>query len=89
MRQLIGANPQASRPFALRVVDLPLAAAMLGVKEMAQDREEPGPDVAAFLELLGTGPSPQECLLHEIVCPNTVMRQRRREVRAEPPEEAC
>ncbi len=51
---------------------------MLGVEEIAQDGEEPRPDVAALLELLGTGPGPQECLLHEIVCPNAVMRQRQR-----------
>src|SRR5215218_3260475 len=58
------------------VLHLPFVFAVLGVKEIAQDRKQPCIEVGAALEFVGIGPGAQDGVLNEIIRTISVMGER-------------
>lgn len=60
VRPLLGLGLQASGKESIRVFDLTAAFAVFGMKEIAQDREEPGLQIGVAPETVKVGNSPEE-----------------------------
>ena len=58
------------------VLHLPLVLEVLGVKEIAQDREEPCIEVRAALEFTDISQGAQDRALHQIVSPISAVGER-------------
>src|SRR6266699_4168372 len=64
---LLGLRFEGLRIRAVVVLDLAAALAIVGSKQVAENREEPCGHVGARLELVDVGKRAQQCLLHEVV----------------------
>jgi hypothetical protein len=76
---LRGGGDDLPRLDAVRVLDLTLPLAALGVELVAQDGAEPGFEVAAGLEAVLVGPSLQQRLLNQVVGRRLIDGERDRE----------
>ena len=61
---------------AVRILDLELAMPQLRVVAVTQNREQPGLQIAAGLELLAIGPRLEHGVLHQIIGARRVAAQR-------------